>query len=167
MKARPGWVAELRTFYFRTMSHSALVLKVTVMHSIPPHPFHPSLLWQSILIIGFLRFLESEVQSVFVHHFRDGFFLACGDWGEHFTNYSQPACFLFYFYVQISSRAFSFALSARISPQCFRELRRLWTSVPWRVVCELVSLIGSYIMPGQHNQTTPTSFARAVRLLNI
>ena len=33
-------------------------------------------------------------------------------------------------------------LYARISPQWLWELRWLWTSIPWRVACELVSLIG-------------------------
>ena len=37
-------------------------------------------------------------------------------------------------------------------------------SVLWRVACELVSLIGSYSMTGQHSQPTPTSLGKGVWL---
>ena len=40
-----------------------------------------------------------------------------------------------------SARANQFhTLGPRISPHWLNELRRLWTSVPWRVACELVSV---------------------------
>ena len=37
-----------------------------------------------------------------------------------------------------------------------QQSEELWPSVPWRVVCELVSLIGYHTLPGQHSQPTPT-----------
>ena len=51
-------------------------------------------------------------------------------------------------------------LSGRISPQWFSKLRCLWTSVPWQVVCELVSLRGSYSILGQYCHSTLTLLGR-------
>ena len=45
----------------------------------------------------------------------------------------------------------------RISPQWLSNLRWLWTSVPLWVVCGPISLLSSYIVPGQHSQPTLTS----------
>ena len=46
------------------------------------------------------------------------------------------------------------------SPQWLCELIWLWTSVPWRVACELVTLIGSHTKRGQNSQPTPTSLGQ-------
>ena len=43
-------------------------------------------------------------------------------------------------------------LLARISPQRFRELKWLWTTVFGRAASEIVSLIGAHTMSGQHSQ---------------
>ena len=53
-------------------------------------------------------------------------------------------------------------LKARIRPQWLSRLRQLWMSVPWHV-CELVPLLGSCTMPGQHSQPTPTSTAQQTK----
>ena len=41
----------------------------------------------------------------------------------------------------------NYTLNARISPQWLSDLRRLWLSVPLRVACELVFLVGFHTMP--------------------
>ena len=51
-------------------------------------------------------------------------------------------------------------LEAGNSQRRLIELRRLWTHVPWRVACELNSLMDSRTMPGQHCQPTPTSLGQ-------
>ena len=38
-----------------------------------------------------------------------------------------------------------------VSPQWLSELRQLWLSVPWLVVCELISLLGFHTVPRQHS----------------
>ena len=48
-------------------------------------------------------------------------------------------------------------LYARIGPQWLSKLRWLWLSVPCQIVCELISLIGSHTIPGQHYQPNLTS----------
>ena len=77
--------------------------------------------------------------------------------GEGSTKNLLPA--LFFPKAEISWRA-PIPLQFSISPQWLSELRRLWTSAPWRVARELVFLIGSYTMPEQHSQSTLTSLGR-------
>ena len=48
-------------------------------------------------------------------------------------------------------------LQARFSQQWLSKLRWLWTSIPWQVRCEAVSLIDSHTKPGQHSQDSLTS----------
>ena len=52
----------------------------------------------------------------------------------------------------------------KISPHWLSELRWLWTSVPWRVACELVSRMGFRILLVQHSQLTPTSLSQLKRV---
>ena len=67
------------------------------------------------------------------------------------------ACAFFFFGLSWDQIAHTIFLSYdRISPQWLSELRRLWPSVSWWVACELISLIGSHTMPGQHSQPTRT-----------
>ena len=81
------------------------------------------------------------------------FFFAVRIWGKiHWF----PACAFFFFlsgdqFVHTNSTVY-----ARIGSQWLSEQRWLWPSVPWWVACELVSLLGSHTMPGQHSQPTPT-----------
>ena len=56
-------------------------------------------------------------------------------------------------------------LYARITPQWLTEPRWLWLSVPWQIAHELVSLIGSNTMPGQHIR--PTDLVEGVCVFNI
>ena len=58
--------------------------------------------------------------------------------GECSTIHSLPALFIVSIII-ISSRTLIPLLYARISPQWLSELRRLWSSVPRQVACELVS----------------------------
>ena len=82
----------------------------------------------------------------------DGFFPHLPErWGEGSTIHSPPALG-----DQLAHTNSTF-FSARISPKCLSKLRRLWTNVPRRVVCGLISLISSNTMPGQHSQPYPTS----------
>ena len=46
--------------------------------------------------------------------------------------------------------------------QCLSELRRLWTNIPWRVACELVSQVGIHTTPEKDSQPAPTSVAQDV-----
>ena len=62
----------------------------------------------------------------------------------------SPSALFFFSVLEISSR----------TPVSLFRLRRMWPRVPWRVACELVSLIGSHTMPGQNSQPTPTSLGR-------
>ena len=43
----------------------------------------------------------------------------------------------------------------RISPQWHRKLKWLWTHIPWQVACELISTMGSHIVPRQQSKPTP------------
>ena len=54
------------------------------------------------------------------------------------------------------------SIRPRISPQWFIGLRWLWTTVPrWEgLACELISLMGSHTVPGQHSQSTLTSLGQ-------
>ena len=62
--------------------------------------------------------------------------------GEEF-DYSFPACAFQYFFKWRSALTFQFHFFL-ISPQWLSEFSGLWTSVPWRVACKLVSLISSH-----------------------
>ena len=75
-------------------------------------------------------------------------------WGE--VIHSSPVVF-FFFLVSGDQLAHT---NSTISPQWLSELRQLWLSVPWQVACEPVSLLGSYTIPGQHNQPAPTSLGK-------
>ena len=78
--------------------------------------------------------------------------------GESSTKHSPLALFFFSFFrVAIISRASVPLFRSRISPQWHIELGRLWTSVPWRVACDIFPVMCSHAMPGQYNQTTPNS----------
>ena len=78
-------------------------------------------------------------------------------WGECPTIHSPPALFFLFFLSGDRFEYASFTLSARESPQWLSGVRQLWASVPRRVVCELVSLIGYFrTMFGQHDQSTQT-----------
>ena len=44
----------------------------------------------------------------------------------------------------------------RINLQWLSKLRWLWMSIPWWVVCELISLMGSHTLLEQHSQPTLT-----------
>ena len=91
-----------------------------------------------------------------------GFLLACEEsWGKvwqiiHHLR-SSPSSLLLLFKVEISFRAPTPLFRPGISSHRFSELTRLWMSIPRRVACELVSLLGLYTVPGQHSQPTPTS----------
>ena len=78
------------------------------------------------------------------------------DFGGRFSE-SLLACAFFGFYWR-SACTHQLHCLARIIPRWPRELRWLWTSVPWiwEDVCEPVSLMGFHIMPGQHSQPTLT-----------
>ena len=49
----------------------------------------------------------------------------------------------------------NFNLKADVSPHWFNELRRLWTSIFWRIASKLVFMMGSHTMPRQHNYNQP------------
>ena len=57
--------------------------------------------------------------------------------------------FSFFFLVEITRAHQCHSLHQDQSTIWLSELRRLWMSVPWRVACELVSLIGFHTMRGQ------------------
>ena len=81
------------------------------------------------------------------------FFLAASGLGEGSTIPRLWFFLYFYFILYFSADQLAHAnstLYANIGPQWLSELRQLWPSVPWRVACELVSLISSHTMPGQH-----------------
>ena len=97
-----------------------------------------------------------------------GFVLA-RDLGESFGDSFFPSCALIFFFfffsgdqlAHINPPPFFFGGGGcRVSPQWLSELRRMWPRAPWLVACELVSLIGSHTMPGQHSQQTPTSLGQ-------
>ena len=70
-------------------------------------------------------------------------------WERGSTNHSSPAFF----------RAQPIPLLQKsISPQWLSKRKRLYTSVPWRVAWELVSLIGFHTMPGKHSRPTSIDF---------
>ena len=87
-----------------------------------------------------------------------GFLFACQHNAGWFTE-SFPACdfFFFFLFFKVAHEHQFHSFRPRISPQRLSELRRLRTSVSWRVVCELVSLMYSHTIPVQHNQLTPIS----------
>ena len=86
------------------------------------------------------------------------FFLATRIFGEGFGDAFSACAFLFLFFISGDQLAHTNStLYARIGPQWFSELRRLWPSVPRRVACELVSLRGfalclqSVVSPLRHS----------------
>ena len=88
------------------------------------------------------------------------FIPACEDYAGRFDE-SFPrlrfSFFFFFFLKRNSARQHQFhSFKPRINRRLLSELRRLWTSVPWQVACELVSLMGFHTVPGQHSQPTPT-----------
>ena len=68
--------------------------------------------------------------------------------------------FIYLFFSEISSLTPISLCRPEISPQRPSVLRRLWTNVPWRVAFELVSMMGSHTVPGQLNQSAPTSLTQ-------
>lgn len=75
------------------------------------------------------------------------FLLACENLGERSTNHSPSEVFFFFFLPSRNQLARTKSiLSARINPQWLGKLRRLWTHIPYRVACELVSLLDTHNM---------------------
>ena len=97
-----------------------------------------------------------------VHTMWCGFNLTYKDLGGKAWSANLRLCFFFFFLSGYQLVKTNSILWARIGPQCSWELRWLWPSVPWEGLSQLVSLIGSYIMPGQHTQLTPTSLSQGV-----
>ena len=116
-----------------------------------------------------------------------GFFPACQDDGESSTIHSPPWSFLLMLLMMLSVSLFLFLIiiilldissSAPISffhsknqstvAKWQSELRRSGTSVPWRVACEVLSLMGSNTVPGQNNvivvSSNATSVGRGIRM---
>ena len=78
-----------------------------------------------------------------------------GLWVEGSTSYLlhvQLFFFFFFFFKRPAHTHHFHSVRSRSRWQWFCEPRRLWTNVPWRVACELDSLMGSNTLPGQHNQ---------------
>ena len=64
-----------------------------------------------------------------------------------------PSCDYFLYFKRRSACTPQFySFRSRISPQWFSNPRRQWMSIPWKVVCELVSLMGFHTTHGQHSQ---------------